>query len=285
MLGSGRGGFAEKVQRREKESGAEWWKKKWGRVAVDSQRVCLHCRPSLVGNSFAEDDVVRVSVEVSGCMSVGGVMRCYLPFRCLESVAKEGKHGSATRRCLCPKGRHSERCLRISRARRHLLQNEHRRKARHVSASTTIGSKARGGRHTVERPHLARWEGIGTEVSAGRVWCDSFVRCEGARHHPIDARPPGEKRRCSSPVNRTASSMRSAHGIRGSASSSEGRRTTLGRTEGVMVAFEQLATHLLGRTNVAGMIGILEKNACDGDGYRRFVLIEMSGGGCSRALC
>ena len=35
-----------------------------GRVAVDSQRVCLHCRPSLVGNSFAEDDVVRVSVGV-----------------------------------------------------------------------------------------------------------------------------------------------------------------------------------------------------------------------------
>ena len=35
-----------------------------GRITVDRQRVCLHCRPSLVGNNFAEDDVVRVSLGV-----------------------------------------------------------------------------------------------------------------------------------------------------------------------------------------------------------------------------
>ena len=90
------------------------------------------------------------------------------------------------------KGRHSKRCLRISRAGRHLLQNEHRRKTRHVWPGLPSAPPP-GGRHTVERPHLPQWEGIGAEVSAGRVWCDSFVRCEGARHHPTDGRPPGGK--------------------------------------------------------------------------------------------
>ena len=41
---------------------------------------------------------------------------------------------------------------------------------------------------------------------------------------------------------------------------------------------EELETCLLGPTDVAGIIAVLAKNACDGSGYRRFVFIKKSQG-------
>ena len=64
-------------------------------------------------------------------------------------------------------------------------------------ARTTVGSAARSGRHTAERPHLPRYDRSGTEVSAGRVWCEPLVVSKKVRHHQRDGRLPWTKRRTS----------------------------------------------------------------------------------------
>ena len=50
----------------------------------------------------------------------------------------------------------------------------------------------------------------------------------------------------------------------------------LERSEDILVEAEKLATCLLGPTDVAGIVTVLEQNACDGGGHRRFVLIPKS---------
>ena len=72
----------------------------------------------------------------------------------------------------------------------------------------------------------------------------SFSKYEGARHHQKDGGLPCKKR----------------------------------GEEGIIVEVEEWETCLCGPSDVAGIIAALAKNACDGGGYRRFVLIKTSEG-------
>ena len=66
-------------------------------------------------------------------------------------------------------------------------------------------------------------------------------------------------------------------GIRGSASSSEGLKITFKKIrEDTLVEVVELEAHLLGLTDVTGIVNVLAKNACNGSGYR-FVFIKRKG--------
>ena len=54
-------------------------------------------------------------------------------------------------------------------------------------------------------------------------------------------------------------------------------KDSLGKSEDILVGIEELQRHLLGPTDVAGIITVFAKNACDGR-YRRFAFIGKSEG-------